>query len=173
MGEVTPPPVIFNEDLLLLLLLLLYWPQKSIFWETARLLAAFDSMNHRSLWCLLLHIVYCVASARHGLPSLGVNSLRLLQLRGGATAESSRSSRKLLHVSVSSSLGTRWLDRHCTLHVKPETTVKELKDSVATSFPGKPPATIQRLFFGTKLLKDEDRVDDVAPPNAPDRKSVV
>ncbi|KAJ1444826.1 hypothetical protein M885DRAFT_551861 [Pelagophyceae sp. CCMP2097] len=49
--------------------------------------------------------------------------------------------------------GSKYLDKKADVSV--EGTVGDLKIRLAEAFPGQPPASLQRLFYGTKYLDDE------------------
>ncbi|CEM17537.1 unnamed protein product [Vitrella brassicaformis CCMP3155] len=58
---------------------------------------------------------------------------------------------------VTTASGSRYLDHKQLITLSPhDTLVRSLKAAIEQSYPGKPPATLQRLFVGSQALKDDD-----------------
>ena len=64
-----------------------------------------------------------------------------------------------LVVTVSS--GSRYLYRRKLLRLESNATVAGLKDSLTLVFPGCPPAALQSLYIGSRLLSDDMRIEDI------------
>ena len=58
---------------------------------------------------------------------------------------------------MATAVGSRFLDKKVDVNLDDETlTIGELKDMLSMRFPGGPPRSVQRLFLGSRLLRDED-----------------
>jgi hypothetical protein len=64
-------------------------------------------------------------------------------------------------VLVSTSIGSSFLDKKKKLIVGRNCTVIELKETIRDKFPGGPPVKIQKLFFGSRLLQDNELVANI------------
>ena len=75
---------------------------------------------------------------------------RPLLLLLGATATA-------LELRVTTAVGSRFLDKKIDVTLEDDAlTVGALKDLLASRFPGAPPRSLQRLFLGSRLLRDEE-----------------
>ncbi len=59
------------------------------------------------------------------------------------------------------SIGSSYLDKKRRISIPVNSTIADLKQQLSTRFPGSPPVPLQRLFFGTRLLKDEEEISNV------------
>lgn len=99
----------------------------------------------------------------------------LLSLRGGSTSVTndqeqstvSQSRSVPCSVLVSTSLGSSFLDKKKRLELGTNATVLELKQQLQSKFPGSPPAAIQRIFFGVRLLQDDEIVSNLTSALSP------
>ena len=58
---------------------------------------------------------------------------------------------------MATAVGSRFLDKKVDVNLEDETlTIGELKDMLTMRFPGGPPRSVQRLFLGSRLLKDDE-----------------
>ena len=58
---------------------------------------------------------------------------------------------------MATAVGSRFLDKKVDVNLDDETlTIGELKDMLSMRFPGGPPRSVQRLFLGSRLLKDDE-----------------
>ena len=64
-------------------------------------------------------------------------------------------------IIISTSIGSSFLDKKRRISILANSTVADLKQQLSTRFPGSPPVPLQRLFFGTRLLKDEEEISNV------------
>ena len=61
---------------------------------------------------------------------------------------------------MATAVGSRFLDKKVDVNLEDETlTIGELKDMLTMRFPGGPPRSLQRLFLGSRLLKDDEHHD--------------
>jgi hypothetical protein len=64
-------------------------------------------------------------------------------------------------IIISTSVGSIYLDKKRRISVPANSTVGFLKEQLSSRFPGSPPRLLQRIFFGTQMLSDDTRVDNV------------
>lgn len=91
---------------------------------------------------------------------------KILNLSGGSTnsdllnQESNNISNddKEISVLVSSSIGSDFLDKKKKLILPGNATIHDLKIQLQQKFPGSPPLSLQRLFFGIKKLSNEQMI---------------
>ena len=58
---------------------------------------------------------------------------------------------------MATAVGSRFLDKKVDVNLDDETlTIGELKDMLTMRFPGGPPRSLQRLFLGSRLLRDDE-----------------
>lgn len=95
--------------------------------------------------------------------SLPRQHVRILSIRGGAAEAVAEEQEQTgpLSVLVSTSYGSSFLDKKKRLQVPRNTTVAELKAMIEQKFPANPPCELQRLFFGVRYLRDEDRLGNL------------
>lgn len=62
---------------------------------------------------------------------------------------------------ISTSIGSAFLDKKKKTVVSKNTTVSDIKQFLQQKFPGSPPADLQRLYFGTRLLQDSEVVSNI------------
>lgn len=62
-----------------------------------------------------------------------------------------------IEVRVATMAGNRYLDKRTDVEVDEHGSVGDLKSRIEDVFPGKPPAALQRLFFGSQLLADDSQ----------------
>lgn len=92
---------------------------------------------------------------------------RYLSIRGGSTmsADSSSSSGAVAAststVVVSTSLGSLFLDKKKKLTLPSNSTIGQLKEQLQVKFPGSPPSSLQRLFFGNRLLANHEVLNNL------------
>lgn len=67
-----------------------------------------------------------------------------------------------VNVIVTTSIGSDFLDKKKKLSMSGSATVLELKQLIHSKFPGSPPTPLQYLYFGDRLLLDEDIVRNVS-----------
>lgn len=96
---------------------------------------------------------------------------RPLLLLLGATAAA-------LELRVTTAVGSRFLDKKVDVTVEDDALIGALKDLLAVRFPGAPPRSLQRLFFGSRPLRDEEpaaslREDEDDDEEAPTRIPVT
>lgn len=73
-----------------------------------------------------------------------------------------------LNVIVSTNIGSSFLDKKKKLILSRNSTVKDIKNQLHLKFPGSPPVSIQNLFFGLRLLHDDDIIGNLTTnSNAP------
>jgi hypothetical protein len=68
-------------------------------------------------------------------------------------------------IIVSTQLGSTFLDKKKRVKVPRNATVIELKRLLHQKFPGSPPVSLQRLFFGMKYLNDDDIIGNITTLN--------
>lgn len=77
-----------------------------------------------------------------------------------------------IELRVATLTGSRYLDKRVDVEI--EGTVGDLKSLLAEKFPGNPPASLQRLFYGSQLLDDDESLEvldahslvlDMVPPS--------
>ncbi len=64
-------------------------------------------------------------------------------------------------ILVSTSFGTPFLDKKKKLQAQRSLTVRDLKTQIEQKFPGLPPSGLQRLFYGSRLLSDNETIGEV------------
>ena len=64
-------------------------------------------------------------------------------------------------ILVSTSVGSSFLDKKKRLTISRNATVADLKQQVQSKFPGSPPISLQKLFYGVKSLKDDDVIGNI------------
>ena len=64
-------------------------------------------------------------------------------------------------ILVSTSVGSSFLDKKKRLTVNRNATVADLKQQLQLKFPGGPPISLQKLFYGVKSLKDDDVIGNI------------
>jgi hypothetical protein len=64
-------------------------------------------------------------------------------------------------VIISTSLGSKYLDKRKKLIVASNSTVSDIKDQLAQKFPGSPPKRLQRVFFQERLLSDDETIGNL------------
>ena len=90
--------------------------------------------------------------------------LRSIFIRGGLDnleVDTAASFEGTCTVYVSTSVGSKFLDKKKKLIVPRNYTVAQLKDLVHEKFPGSPPQKLQRLFYGLRFLEDEEILGNV------------
>ena len=93
------------------------------------------------------------------------SGIDILAIRGGSSEIESSDSTvmpKECNVVIQSTLGSSFLDKKKRLTIPSNSTILELKQQLAHKFPGSPPVSLQRLFYGFKYLKDDDIVGNVS-----------
>ena len=90
--------------------------------------------------------------ANHKLDSL------LLRVGNTEIGSESKSQISTITVVVSTSFGSSFLDKKKKFLVPNNTTVAELKEQIATKFPGSPPVEIQQLFYNSKFLNNDSQL---------------
>lgn len=96
-------------------------------------------------------------------------------LRGGSTTASDNTG-KALHtampvkeetcaVLISTTVGSPFLDKRKRISVSKSATVWDVKAQLSQKFPGSPPQELQRLFFGIRLLSDDQVVGNLSALN--------
>ena len=74
-----------------------------------------------------------------------------------------------MELRVATHVGSRFLDKKVDLSVDGAScTIGDIKDLVRAKFPGAPPASVQRLFLGSRLLRDEDLAGSLAEDDEDD-----
>ncbi len=63
-----------------------------------------------------------------------------------------------LSVVVSTSFGSSFLDKKKKFTVTSNSTVLDLKEQIASKFPGSPPVEVQQLFFSSRLLSNDSEL---------------
>jgi hypothetical protein len=125
---------------------------------------------HTSVLLPLLCVCACSTHAFSSAPRISHSAARIGRIRAGSTTSKPQAAAtteaREVQVTVRSSVGSKWLDRHCTLRVSPNTSVRELRDSIQKAFPGNPPARLQRLFLESRLLADSEKVGDLVSDDA-------
>ena len=125
--------------------------------------------------CLVMLLLLASAGSRSMVRSFG--SWRVLNLRGGSAATnnvtastepagaSPPSQSTTQSVLVSTTIGSSFLDKKKRITVPKNCSVLEVKQQVQRSFPGSPPVELQRLFFGMRLLSDDEVVGNLSTLN--------
>jgi hypothetical protein len=95
---------------------------------------------------------------------------KVFQLRGGqsealATEKANLNTQKA-QITVTTSVGSQFLDKKKKFIISPHCTVGELKLLLKQKFPGSPPPETQRLFHGGNLLEDNETIENIAPSNS-------
>jgi hypothetical protein len=118
----------------------------------------------------LLIAVLAVCEVKQVLPSRFLSLL----MRGGSSTEAEAESAAATEpstaaagapqsytVMVTSSFGSPFLDKKKKLSVPENSTVAELKRLIEEKYPGSPPVAIQRLYFASRYLREEDVVSNL------------
>jgi len=61
-----------------------------------------------------------------------------------------------MELRVATHVGSRFLDKKVDVTVDGDATVGDVKRQVRARFPGAPPVSLQRLFLGSRLLRDDE-----------------
>mmetsp|Transcript_5395 Transcript_5395/g.15983 ORF Transcript_5395/g.15983 Transcript_5395/m.15983 type:complete len:381 (+) Transcript_5395:1082-2224(+) len=67
-----------------------------------------------------------------------------------------------MQLRVQTAVGSRFLDKKADLDVEDDATIADVKRLLEARFPGAPPASVQRLFFGSRLLRDDEAAASIA-----------
>lgn len=99
---------------------------------------------------------------------------RLFQIRGGSSsqqqsaaiaqqdAQPARSTAtEQCTIIISTSIGSSFLDKKKKVTLPANTTIAELKEYLQSKFPGSPPMELQHLYYGTRLLGDDEVVSNI------------
>lgn len=84
------------------------------------------------------------------------------ELRGGSD-EKSDANEKPEHVNVNvfTATGSRRLDQKCSFKViYEELALDGVKDQIEKYFPGSPPASVQRIFYGTEFISNNEALQE-------------
>jgi hypothetical protein len=71
------------------------------------------------------------------------------------------SSSSTINVLVSTSIGSDFLDKKKKFSLHKNATVYDLKQQIASKFPGSPPETLQRLFFGVREIHGHEVLQNI------------
>lgn len=102
---------------------------------------------------------------RHGNPHLK-HVAPIILLRGGSTGTIDRKDSTIvssLSVVVSTSFGSSFLDKKKKFTLASNSTIFDLKEQIASKFPGSPPVEIQQLYFSSRhLIDDSELVSNIS-----------
>jgi hypothetical protein len=98
---------------------------------------------------------YRVHYVRGGQSSSGV-------AMGGVDSKSASSNINSIVAVVTISLGNRFTDKSRRFTVRSNMSILEFKTMLETKYPGCPPVALQRLWFGTRVLKDDDIIGSLS-----------
>eukprot|EP01035_Chromulina_nebulosa_P025729 gene25729-33600_t len=85
----------------------------------------------------------------------------IILLRGGSTGTIERKDSTIvssLSVVVSTSFGSSFLDKKKKFTLASNSTIFDLKEQIASKFPGSPPVEIQQLYFSSRHLNDDSEL---------------
>ena len=97
---------------------------------------------------------------RHGNPHLQ-HLAPIILFRGGSTGAIELKDSKILSslsVVVSTSFGSSFLDKKKKFTLTSNSTIFDLKEQIASKFPGSPPVEIQHLFFSSRHLSNDSEL---------------
>eukprot|EP00981_Chlorochromonas_danica_P010720 scaffold3345_cov164-Ochromonas_danica.AAC.6 len=97
---------------------------------------------------------------------------RLFQIRGGQQQQSATipqqesqptrsATTQQCNILISTSIGSSFLDKKKKVTLPANTTIAELKEYLQSKFPGSPPKELQHLYYGTRLLGDDEVVSNI------------
>ena len=92
----------------------------------------------------------------------------VMSLRAGCTTTAPNSTQvntSPVGILISTTVGSTFLDKKKRLSVPRNSTVGDLKLQLQQKFPGSPPTSLQRLFFGLRLLSDNELVANLSTLN--------
>lgn len=108
-------------------------------------------------WLLVLPLL----TLAHFHPRMG----SLMRCRGGEVAVDAEEGAvdpaedgRPVSVTVATSFGSTFLDKKKRLQLPRNSSVASLKELIESKFPANPPVRLQRLFAGTRYMRDEDLV---------------
>ena len=86
--------------------------------------------------------------------------VKVCLINGGSTSSENNSNQNI-SVVVSTSFGSNFLDKNKKILIRFDSNIFDLKQQLQSKFPGSPPISLQKLYFGVRELSDGDIIGNI------------